>query len=278
MTERIDSHHHLWKFNQAEYGWIDDRMSLLRRDFMPIALEAELASTGVDGAVAVQARQTLDETNWLLALADDSPILRGVVGWAAIASDDFGAQLDRLREHPKLKGLRHIVQAEPDENFILRENFNRGIRKLLPTGLVYDILIYERQLPQAIQFVDLHPNQVFVVDHIAKARIADGQLQPWRENMFALARRENVYCKVSGMVTEANWENWTPAQLEPYWDTVVAAFGARRLMFGSDWPVCLVASRYSTWLQTVQNWATQLSDSEQDRLFGGTAAEVYRLD
>jgi L-fucono-1,5-lactonase len=278
MTDRIDSHHHLWKFNHDEYGWIDDRMSLLRRDFTPTDLKAELASTGFDGAVAVQVRQILDETTWLLDLANDSSLLCGVVGWAPIASDDFGSQLDRLREYPKLKGLRHIVQAEPDENFILREDFNRGVRKLLSTGLVYDILIYERHLPQAIQFVDLHPNQLFVVDHIAKPRIADGQLQPWRENMFALARRENVYCKVSGMVTEADWENWTPVQLEPYWDSVVAAFGASRLMFGSDWPVCLVASRYAAWLEIVQNWATQLSESEQDRLFGGTAAEVYRLD
>jgi L-fuconolactonase len=278
MTERIDAHHHLWKYNPEEYGWIDDNMRQLQRDYLPSDLVAELLATGIDGAITVQVRQRLEETTWLLALAETSSFLRGVVGWAPIARPDFETELNKLRTYPKLKGLRHIVQAEPDENFILGTEFNRGIRKLLPTGLVYDILIYERHLPQAIKFVDLHPNQIFVVDHAAKPRIVDGQLEPWRKNTRELARRENVYCKVSGMVTEADWGNWTAAQLEPYWDTVVAAFGPARLMFGSDWPVCLVATSYSGWLKTVEGWACRLSSAEQERLFGGTAAEVYRLN
>ena len=252
-------------------------MQSLQRDFLLDDLDGALRSAGIDGAVTVQTRHDLEETDWMLSLAESSQSIRGVVGWADIAGTAFEEQLSALRRHPKLKGLRHIIQGEPDEEFILRPEFNYGITRLLPTSLVYDILIFERHLPQTIKFVDRHPNQVFVVDHVAKPRIKDSQFEPWNRNMRALAERQNVYCKVSGMVTEANWSNWTEADLRPYWNTVLEAFGQRRLMFGSDWPVCLVASTYAYWAEIVEGWTSALSITERERIFGGTASEVYRL-
>jgi len=253
----IDSHRHFWRYSPEEYPWIDDSMAMLRRDFLPAATE------GV-GVVAVQACHTVAETEWLLRLADENPFILGVVGWTPLA------QLDRLPDHPKLKGIRHVIQDEPDDDFILRDDFNAGIDRL---RIPYDILIYERHLPQTIRFVDRHPNQIFVLDHIAKPRIKDHSLSPWRENITELAKRENVYCKVSGMVTEADHRTWTPQDLQPYFDTVLTAFGPQRLMFGSDWPVCLVATSYQKWFDLV----LKLSGSEQDRIMGGTAIEAYKL-
>ncbi len=276
MTDRIDAHHHLWHYSAEEYGWIDDSMAALRRDFLPRDLEREAQTAGIDGVVAVQARQTLEETEWLLGLAAESRLIRGVVGWAPIAGEDFEAELDKLRGHAKLKGLRHVLQAEPDD-FLLGADFNRGIAALLQTQLVYDILIYERHLPQTIAFVHRHPEQVFVLDHVAKPRIAEGLLEPWKRNIAELAKRGNVSCKVSGMVTEADWTAWTANTLRPYWDAVLEAFGPARLMAGSDWPVCLVASGYRQWFQVLEMWTAPLSGAERERIFGGTATEIYRL-
>ena len=277
MTERIDSHHHLWQYTASEYGWINDSMQSIQRDFLPDDLDAALRSANIDGAVTVQTQHSLEETNWLLSLAEQSSLIKGVVGWADLASTAFEEQLSVLRRRPKLRGLRHIIQGEPDDNFILRADFNHGITRLLPTGLVYDVLIFERHLPQAIKFVDRHPSQVFVVDHVAKPRIKESQLEPWARNIRALAERENVFCKVSGMVTEADWSNWTEGDLRPYWEIVLESFGPQRLMFGSDWPVCLVASAYAQWVEVVQHWTSEFSTTERDRLFGGTASEVYGL-
>ncbi|HEX7158363.1 MAG TPA: amidohydrolase family protein, partial [Edaphobacter sp.] len=232
MAETIDAHHHLWRYSAAEYGWIDETMKMLQRDYLPEHLTREMAAAGVNGAVAVQARQTLEETRWLLNLAGECEAIRGVVGWAPIAAPEFLAALDEFRDKRKLKGLRHVIQAEADENYILREDFNAGMRALEGSGLVYDILIYERHLPQTIEFVDRHPNQVFVLDHVAKPRIREGELDPWASRMRELARRENVWCKVSGMVTEADWNNWSLGTLRPYLDVVVEAFGPKRLMAG----------------------------------------------
>ncbi len=277
MAERIDAHHHLWRYSADQYDWIDDRMHVLQRDFLPGDLEAAAGQASMDGTIAVQARQSIEETEWLLSLAGESTLIRGVVGWAPLMSDNLGSVLDRLRANHKLKGLRHVVQAEPDDDFILRSDFNRGLASLLGTGLVYDILIFERHLPQTIQFVDRHPQQVFVLDHIAKPAIAKKQLEPWRSNLLELAKRENVYCKVSGMVTEADWTRWSDADLRPYWDTVLQCFGPERLMFGSDWPVCLVASSYERWLQTVAGWTNALTSSGRDSILGETAKKVYGL-
>jgi L-fuconolactonase len=277
MSEKIDAHHHFWSYTQEQYGWIDERMESLRRDFLPGDLQPEMLSAGIDGAVSVQARQSLEETGWLLLMAE-SRLLKGVVGWAPIASDNFAGELEGLRQFKKLKGLRHVVQDEPDPNFINRPDFNRGIGLLQGTGLVYDILIYERQLPAAIEFVDRHPKQVFVLDHIAKPRIRERALEPWKQNIAEIAARENVYCKLSGMATEADWKSWTEHDLRPYFDVVLESFGPRRIMAGSDWPVCLLATTYASWFATLERLLSALSENEKDRIFGGTAVEAYRLD
>lgn len=277
MAERIDAHHHLWRYNPQEFGWISDRMSLLRRDFLPGDFGKELSAEGRSGSVAVQARQSLEETDWLLSLAAKASFLRGVVGWAPIASKAFPEQLATLAAKPKLKGLRHVIQDEPDDNYILGPEFNRGIAAMKGSGLAYDILIFARHLPAAIEFVDRHPSQVFVLDHMAKPAIKDHALEPWRRYIAELSRRENVYCKLSGIVTEADWSSWSIADLQPYVDVVLQAFGARRVMAGSDWPVCLLATSYRKWADTLEALLARLSKAEQDRIFGGTAIEAYRL-
>jgi L-fuconolactonase len=274
---RIDAHHHLWQYSPQEYGWISDSMSVLRRNFLPDDLRREIASVGIEGVVSVQARQTLAETDWLLDLADRNEFIRGVVGWVPLVSESVRRDLERYSGRAKLKAVRHVLQDEPDDNYMLREDFNRGLRMLKGFGLRYDILIFERHLPQAIELVDLHPDQVFILDHIAKPRIRDNALLPWRDNLRELARRKNVFCKLSGIVTEADHRTWTPQQLRPYMEAALDAFGARRLMFGSDWPVCLLACGYRRWHDIVKDFASKLTPEEQERLFGETATEAYGL-
>jgi L-fuconolactonase len=265
----IDSHQHFWKYNAQEYGWIADDVSMaaLRRDFLPADLQPALAAAGIDGAISVQARQSLEETEWLLDMAERHDFLVGVVGWAPLTDPDIARTVEKLAARGKLVGLRHIVQGEPDDRFLLRDDFNRGIDALEAFDLAYDILIYERQLPAAIEFVDRHPRQRFVLDHIAKPRIRDGAISPWRENLRELARHENVWCKLSGVATEADFKHWTEAQLRPYIDAAIEAFGSRRMMFGSDWPVCLAAISYADWAAMVK------------RALGsfGAAAAAYRV-
>jgi L-fuconolactonase len=276
-TDKIDAHHHLWRYTPAEHGWIDEDMAALRRDFLPKDLIEAMVSAGIDGTIAVQARQTLEETRWLLDVADDCEAIRGVVGWAPIAGEEFPGCMEEFDGRTKLKGLRHVIQSEKDEHYILREDFNSGIRTMVGSGLVYEILIYERHLADTIYFVDEHPEQVFVLDHMAKPLIAGGVMQPWASRMMELGLRENVWCKVSGMVTEAKWDAWTPETLKPYLDVAVEAFGPERLMAGSDWPVCLVASGYAQWFDVLQNYFAGFSEAERARVFGGTAVEVYGL-
>lgn len=277
MIPAIDAHHHLWNYSIEEYGWISEEMRNLRRDFLPADLKPHMDRAGVDGAIAVQARQTLEETGWLLEQAEANSFLRGVVGWIPFANSDVAHHIERFAGHPKLKGFRHVVQDEPDDRFLLGSAFQAGIRQLLPTGLVYDILIYERHLSVAIEFVDAHPNQIFVLDHIAKPRIREGIFSPWRENLRELAKRPNVYCKLSGMATEADWITWTPELLHPYFEVALEAFTPSRLMFGSDWPVLEVAGSYERWASTVRTWLARLSPAEQHRVLRGTAMEAYRL-
>ena len=274
---KIDSHHHFWRYDPVAYGWIDDAMRVIRRDFLPEDLRAEIARAGIEGVVSVQASQSLAETQWLLELADGNDFIKGVVGWVELLSSQVGKDLERFAANPKFKSVRHVIQGEPDDSFILRGDFNRGIRELKQFSLAYDILILERHLPQTVRFVDAHPDQVFVVDHVAKPRIRDNAFEPWNTNIRELARRPNVCCKLSGLVTEADYDSWTEALLKPYFDTVLDAFGPGRLMFGSDWPVCLVACDYARWHELVSGWVADLSLSEQARILGGTAAEVYRL-
>lgn len=274
---KIDSHHHFWRYDPVEYGWIDEAMRIIRRDFLPEDLRAEIARAGIEGVVSVQARQSLAETRWLLDLADGNDFIKGIVGWVELSSPRVGEELEQFAANPKLKSVRHVIQGEPDDSFILRGDFNRGIRELKKFSLAYDILILDRHLPQTIRFVDAHPDQVFVVDHIGKPRIRDGASEPWNTYIRELARRQNVYCKVSGAVTEADYATWTAALLKPYFDTVLEAFGPGRLMFGSDWPVCLVACDYVRWHQLVSEWVAGLAPQEQSRILGGTAVEVYKL-
>jgi L-fuconolactonase len=272
----IDAHHHFWHYSATEYEWIDDSMTKLRRDFLPADLLPELAVAGVDAAITVQARQTLEETHWLLEFAQSCEEIRGVVGWAPIASPNFEASLHALATTPKLVGLRHIVQAEP-KGFLAGDEFNRGIRALRNSGLVYDLLIVEHQLEEAIRFVDRHPQQIFVLDHIAKPKIAAAEIEPWRTNIRELSKRSNVACKLSGIVTEDSWSHWSMQTIRPYIDTVVDAFGPDRLMAGSDWPVCLVAATYAQWWLLLQNYFADFDQSDQAKIFGETAIRIYDL-
>lgn len=274
---RIDAHHHFWRYDPVEYAWISEGMSTIRRSFGPRDLAAELKAAGIDGAISVQARQTLDETWQLLQYADENEFVRGVVGWVPLSSPDLNRMLANVAAHPKLKAVRHVVQDEPDPDFILGDHFNRGVAALRPFHLTYDILIFERHLPQTIQFVDQHPGQVFVLDHLAKPRVKDGLVSPWRENIRELAKRPHVYCKISGLATEGDYRNWTEAQLRQYIDVVLEAFGPKRLMFGSDWPVCLVAVPYGEWVKMVERAIADLSADERERIWSGTAVEAYRL-
>jgi L-fuconolactonase len=273
----IDAHHHLWRYTPEEYGWIDDRLQALRRDFLPEDLRAELQTANIDATIAVQARQSIEETHWLLDLATENTFIQGVVGWAPIAADDFSAMPNQLLQNPLLKGLRHIVQGEAD-GFLDDLDFNRGIKTLTETGLAYDVLVFSHQLGEVIRFIDRHPNQSFVLDHIAKPEISANRLEPWNQLIHELARRDNVVCKLSGMVTEANSMNWTGAALRPYFEIVLDAFGPGRIMFGSDWPVLTAACSYRRWSQTVAEWIAPLSATEQREIMGDVAIRIYRLD
>jgi L-fuconolactonase len=272
---RIDAHHHLWKYNERDYVWMTDEMSVLRHDFLEADLEAAAGAAGIEGTVAVQARQMVEETRWLLGRETD--LIRGVVGWVPLIEPEVRSYLDEFAANPKLKGVRHVLHDEPDECYMLRTDFNRGIALLRDYGLVYDLLIFERHLPQTLEFVDRHAGQVFIVDHIAKPRIRDGELSPWRERIRDLARRENVYCKLSGMVTEADRHAWTPEQLAPYFEVVLEAFGPERVMFGSDWPVVTLAAEYTAWTDIVSRWTAPLSKEEQESILGKTAEQAYGL-
>jgi len=274
----IDAHHHMWKYTVAEYGWITPEQQVIHRDFLPEDLEPLMHHFGIEGTVAVQARQTLEETTWLLGLSEKHPLIRGVVGWVPLTDGaNVKRSLEQYAGNRRLRGVRHIVQDEPDPRYILRKDFNEGVSALHQFGLRYDILIFERHLPAAIEFVDRHPNQTFILDHIAKPRIKDKILSPWDRNMRELAKRQNVYCKLSGMITEADPKRWTPADLQPYIDVVLAAFGPHRIMYGSDWPVMLLAGDYARWFGAVTNAIAKLSKAEQDRIMGGTAAEAYGI-
>ena len=274
----IDSHQHFWRYEPVQYHWLSEPMRSLRRDFLPEDLKPEAAAAGVAGTVSVQALQTLGETHFLLGLARSNPWILGVVGWLPLTDPRVSGTLEELACDPKLKACRHVLQDEPDDDYMLRADFNRGVRAVTAAGLAYDILVYERHLPQTLRFVDRHPDQLFILDHIGKPRIRDRSFSAWSDVIRDLARRPNVYCKVSGMATEADWGNWTETELLPYLDTVLEAFGPRRLMFGSDWPMSLVAVSYVRWCKVVSDFASRLGSGERERVLGRTAVEAYRLD
>lgn len=272
----IDSHQHFWRYTPAEYPWMKPEWPI-RRDFLPADLASEMLKVGIEGCVAVQAQQTVAEARWLLSLADAHPIIRGVVGWVDLQSERVEEQLAELARHPRFVGVRHVVQDEPDDNFMLRPAFQRGIGKLRQFNLAYDLLVFPKQLPAAIQLVANFPEQRFVLDHIAKPPIAAGALSPWREQLRELAKAPNVWCKVSGMVTEAKWVGWNAEDFRPYLDIVFAAFGVERLMFGTDWPVCTLAGSYEQVHGLAADYTRSLTAEARAKFFGGNATAFYQL-
>lgn len=271
----IDAHHHFWRYTTGEFGWIDDSMACIRRDFLPENLEDVISGAGVDRVVTVQARPLLEETFWLLQMAETHPWIAGVVGWVPLSEPTVAETLEQLvAAQPKLRGVREVMQGMPP-GALLEARFNQGVAVLGKLGLAYDLLIFENQIAEAIKFADLHPGQTIVVDHLAKPRIRYGCRQEWEKGLRELARRPNVSCKISGMVSEADF--WSAQSLRPYFETAVEAFTPSRLLFGSDWPVSLVKVGYSRWLQVVRDWTGGWSKSERDSLFGATAERAYRL-
>jgi L-fuconolactonase len=274
---RIDAHQHFWIYDAREYEWIDESIASLRRNFLPDDLQPELRRHDFHGCVAVQARQSLDETHWLLELAERATFILGVVGWVDLREPDLRAQLKTLTKNPKLVGIRHIVQSEADDRFLLQPDFLRGISLLEEFNLAYDILIYPKHLSVAAEFVGRFPRQRFVLDHLAKPFIKHAIVQPWEAEIRELAKFPNVYCKLSGLVTEADWQAWTPDQLAPYLDVAFDCFGPGRVMFGSDWPVCTVAGSYSRVFQGIENYARRFPVEVQEAVLGRNAAAFYGL-
>jgi L-fuconolactonase len=273
----IDAHQHFWIYTPAEYDWIDDSMARLRRDFLPQDLKPEMEGSNFHGSVAVQVRQTLEETRWLLDLATHSPSILGVVGWVDLQSPYIRAQLKVLAQNPKLVGIRHIVQSEPDHRFLLQPEFLRGISVLEEFDLAYDILIYTRHLPVAAEFVARFPRQRFVLDHLAKPPVKSGKVDSWAQGIERLAAFPNVFCKLSGLVTEAAWRGWKPEQMIPFLDVAFESFGPDRLMIGSDWPVCLVAASYERAVEVVKSYVLRHKPESQDGVLGGNAQRFWRL-
>ena len=273
----IDSHQHFWKYNAQTHDWINDEMSVIQRDFLPSDLEPILKQNNIEGCVAVQADQSEAETDFLLELAKKNSFIKGVVGWVDLLADDVYESLERYAECEKVKGFRHVVQGETDSEFMLRPKFKNGITELGAYDFTYDILIYHFQLEQAINLVKLFPDQKFVVDHIAKPDIKSGEYAERQTNIKKLALHQNVYCKISGMVTEGEWKDWKNSDFKIYLDTVVKAFGTDRLMYGSDWPVCLVAGNYEEQLSIVQEYFSSFSTLEKKKIMGGNAVKFYQL-
>ena len=273
----IDAHLHVWRYLPPGPAWMGDGLGVLRRDFLIDDLRDVTAEAGVTGAIVVEAERTMAETEWLSKVAVSDDLICGVVGWAPLASPGVTSELEKIAALPKIKAVRHPIHDELDDDFVLREDFNRGIAELKKFDLGYDILIFEKHLPQTIQFVGRHPDQIFILDHAAKPRIRERVLDPWCDNIRELALRPNVYCKISGMVTEGDWNTWSEEELSPYIDVVLEAFTPKRLMFGSDWPVVTLASSYQRWIGTVRAAIAQLSSDERDWILAKTAIEAYRL-
>jgi L-fuconolactonase len=272
----IDSHVHLWRYDPAQYGWIDASLAALRRDFLPADLKREMDRAGVDACVAIQARQSLEETRWLLELADAHPFITGVVGWVDLQSEDVGAQIEQCR-HRKLVGLRHVVQSEPDDRFLLKPAFCRGISLLEDLDLAYDILIYPRHLAAAAEFVSRFKRQRFVIDHLAKPDIRSGEIREWEKGLRRLAEFPHVFCKLSGLITEADWQKWTADELRPYLDVAFDCFGPHRLMVGSDWPVSTLAADYGRTMAIAGDYLVGRPDAERHAVLGGNAQRFWRL-
>jgi len=273
----IDAHQHFWKYRPQNHAWITEEMSAIRKDFAPSDLAPIYARNSVDGCVAVQVDQTEEENQFLLGLSAQHSFIKGVVGWVDFRAANINERLELYSSKKAMKGFRHIVQAEPDNKFLLGEFFTRGISRLKAFNFTYDILVFEHQLEQVEEFVRRFPEQPFIIDHIAKPAIRSRSIDDWKKRMTNIAGYENVYCKLSGMVTEADWKKWTFKDLEPYMHTVLNAFGARRLVYGSDWPVCLVAADYEKQFGVVKQFIKSLSKDEQQMILGENAVRFYHL-
>ncbi len=273
---RVDAHQHFWQYNPVRDTWITEEMAVLKHDFLPDDLESQLAAQGFDGSIAVQADQSEDETLFLLQLAERHPFVVGVVGWVDLRASNLAERLEHFSGFESFRGVRHIAQAESDD-FLVQEDVVRGIGLLQDFDLTYDILVYPQQLTAALSLVERLPDQRFVVDHAAKPPIRDGEIEPWARRMRELASHANVWCKVSGLVTEADWTRWSAEDIRPYLDVVFEAFGPDRLMFGSDWPVCLLAASYRRVNDLIDSYAEYLTETERDKLFGANAVQSYGL-
>ncbi len=274
---RLDAHQHFWKYNPAQHVWMTDDMAVLRRDYLPDELQPLLRAAGFDGTIAVQARQMIEETEWLLQLAGEHDYIQGVVGWVDLQSPSVRTQLEKFSRHPKLVGVRHVVHDEPDDDFMLRPEFRRGIGQLPEFDLTYDLLLFPKHLPVAAKLVAEFPQQRFVLDHIAKPAIRDGLVSPWREDLRRLAEFPNVCCKLSGLVTEAPWKQWRPEQFHPYLEVVLSAFGPERVMIGSDWPVCTLSADYTTTMNIVFHHLRQYPAAVREQALGGNCARFYGI-
>ena len=273
----IDTHQHFWKYESSKHDWIDDNMKSIRQDFMPEDLQPVLVANGVEGCIAVQADQTEAENDFLLKLAEKNDFIKGITGWVDLRSENIEERLAYYSEYEKLKGFRHVVQGEPDHNFLLRKEFLNGISKLEKHDFIYEVLVFPHQLGAVLEFVRKFPNQKFVIDHIAKPYIKNAYLAGWKTMMTEIAKSENVFCKLSGMITEADYQSWTFEQLRPYLEVVLENFGGERLMFGSDWPVCLVAGEYHEVKDIAEKAVQELSGEEQKAFWSGNAIEFYNL-
>ena len=274
----IDSHQHFWQIEKFNYEWMSAADKILYRDFLPAGFEQVLKEKGVTKSVAVQAHQSIAEARWLLELSDQYDFIAGVVGWVDLQGEKLMEQLDELTKHPKFKGVRHVVQDEPDDDWIIRPKVIKGIKSLAKYGLSYDILVFPRHLFYTKTLVEQCPEIKFVIDHLAKPPIAKGEIKQWANDINKLAKFPNVYCKLSGMVTKASHQTWTAKDLQPFANVVLESFGAERVMFGSDYPVCLLAASYQTVFETYQSFLQHLSQTEQDLILGGNAQKFYSLN
>lgn len=276
--KRIDSHQHFWKYNPAEHTWMTDAMQVLKQDFMPADLGPLLNQIGFDGCIAVQARQLIEETNWLLKLSDENDFIKGVVGWIDLRSPNISEVLSGYVNQKKLVGVRHVVHDEADDNFMLQPAFQNGIAALKEFNLTYDLLLFPKHIPVALQLVEKFPEQPFVLDHSAKPFINKKEMSPWKEDLKELAKHPNVFCKLSGMVTEAKWNDWKEDDFKQYLDIVTESFGTNRIMIGSDWPVCTLSGNYSSTMHIVINFANQFSKEINDGILGGNCINFYKID
>jgi L-fuconolactonase len=275
---KIDSHQHFWHYNLAEHTWMTDQMSMLKKDFLPEDLAPLLAQIQFEGCISVQARQSVTETNWLLQLAEKYDFIKGVVGWVDLCSPDMEETLHSYAEEKKLVGVRHVVHDEADDQFMLMPSFQHGIAALKECHLCYDLLIFPKHIPVAIKLVEQFPEQPFVVDHLAKPFIIRDEISPWKEDLTELAKHPNVYCKLSGMVTEARWNKWNKDDFTKYLDIITELFGTNRVMIGSDWPVCTLSGHYEATMNIVINYASQFPKDIQDGILGGNCINFYKID